>query len=336
MTRLFTEGGEFGDVLFFNYVNGISCSTTRKRSGNYSFYLLQSQDAYHNLQSYPSEFYFRYAYNDNGGGHCSDVEFRNGTNVIASCRFTWSWTGTPNVFSLLIGGNTVATSSFVTLSNVWVLIEGHLKIADSGGIFETKYDGVDDMYYYGDTKPGADTNITNINLHDQFYNGAAYYDDLALNDTNGVVDNSWCGDGHVVLLTPNGNGDASDLIGQDGDSTNNYLNVDEAVADGDTSYNQSATSGQRDLYQVSDYAGAGKTILRVWPECRARDTVAAGGEYYDLIKVSGGSERRSVAKQLLTTYTQCLKGEDYLLNPETGVAWTEANLDNIQVGFEVK
>jgi hypothetical protein len=49
-----------------------------------------------------------------------------------------------------------------------------------------------------------------------------------------------------------GNGDFSQLVGSDADSTNNYLLVNEAGAPVTTSYVESDTVGQRDFYAMGD------------------------------------------------------------------------------------
>ena len=73
--------------------------------------------------------------------------------------------------------------------------------------------------------------------------------DLAINDTSGSVQNSWPGPENIFCLRPNGNGANSDWGGSDGNSTDNYLLVNEIPPDS-ANYVQDDTSGQIDDYNL--------------------------------------------------------------------------------------
>jgi hypothetical protein len=333
MTRIFTEGFEFGDMLFFNGTlgGGAAITSTNPRSGTYAFTCGTSGNT-GTTETFPSalgELYFRIAIRDSNvaSDAYSKICLYSGSTLVAGVRLYG------NKFNYYRSTTLISTGTLPAANSTWYLLEIHLIVGNSG-VFQLKVDGVLDIDYSGDTSPGSETTVDRFILFDGSTNPA--FDDLALNDTTGAVDNSWCGDGHIILLKPNANGDASDLTGSDGNQTDNYLLVDEVPADGDTTYNVGDASGERDLYGIADFDGTGKTIRRVWVEARAKDTVAAGGECYLSVKVSGGTEQKSAAVPLLTTYTKQLLGTVHTVNPETSAAWSDANLDAIQVGFEVK
>ena len=224
----------------------------------------------------------------------------------------------------------MATGTPLRMMSGWFLLEAHIKIHDTTGIVEVRYDGQNDVSFSGDTKPGADTAIDLINWTPTNY---IYYDDLAINDTVGAVDNSWCGDGHIIALAPNANGDLSQLDGSDGNKTDNYLLVDEKPSNSDTDYVEGSVAGNTDLYNFES-AGVTGTILHVWAEARAKDTVAASGTLILDIK-TGGVEYNSPNLILLTTYGQML-GPLYNYNPGTsGTTWTDSDLTAIQAGPKV-
>lgn len=330
MARVFTDGAEFGDAIFFE-VKTIAASSSVKRSGAYSY---AGNQAYgqKNITGL-SELYFRAAWlpSTNGPGTGNIFELRNSTTAHAYVRFNAS----AGVFEVYSAGTLRFSSTFPAVQGTWYLIEAYLKIDDSTGVLTVKIDGVQIGTYTGDTRNGASTTVNNIYLNGSPGSSITWaFDDLALNDTTGGADNSWCGDGRVILLKPNGNGDASDLTGSDGNSTDNYLLVDEIPSDGDTTYVEGSTSGNRDLYAIEDFSGTGKTIKRVWVEARARDTVAAGGQCKLSVKPSGGSEDKSSAINLLTSYTRII-GTDYTTNPADSGAWEDGDLDALQIGFEV-
>jgi hypothetical protein len=151
-----------------------------------------------------------------------------------------------------------------------------------------------------------------------------------MNDTSGAVDNSWCGDGRVVAMFPSGNGDASQLTGSDGNSTDNYALVDEVPSNNDTDYVEGSVVNERDLYQLSNVSlPVGTTVRRVLVESRSKDTVAEGGLIALEVK-TGGTEYVSADMALASSYAPVRA--EWILNPNTGVAWTQADLDALQVG----
>lgn len=334
MTRIFTDGAEFGDVLFFSSTVGdISANTGQIRTGNYSYRVDNNGSGLKGITDI-SEFYMRIAV------QCSNVliggyflRWFNSSTELGSLRRN----DATQLLEAYIGTSTlVGTSTIPILIDTWYLIELHVKIADASGDLEVKIDGILDIDFSGDTKPGSDTTVNIINLYQN--NGTNgrywYYDDLALNDVNGSDDNSWIGDGKVILLPPYGNGDVSGLTGQDADSVDNYLNVDEFPNDSDTTYNEGTVSGTYDLYGITGTTISDVFVLRLFPEGRARDTVADGGIGALGIKVSGSSEYWATGTQLLTSYTR-FTGAEYLLNPSTTGTWEVSDVNLLQIGFKV-
>lgn len=332
MARLFTDGAEFADLLALHSscVN-VSASTTQKRSGNYSYKLLgaaTSKLVYY-FASAQSEVFLRFGiYTDSLGYVHKFPEFNAGATNLCSLRQN---TGSFKL-EAYVSGSLVATGLTALTINAWHLIEVHFKLNDTGD-FEVKLDGVLDIDYAGDTKPDANTTFDNIVFSMPQTGVTVYYDDFAINDTSTVNDNSWCGDGYIVLLNPNGNGDVNQFINSDGNSINNYSYVDEIPPDGDTTYVKDSVIGQQDLYTLSDFAGTNRNISRVWVEARAKST-SSGGETTKLIVKTGGTIYASSALPLTTDYTRIL-GEEYIVNPNTGLAWTDANLDGLQAGAEI-
>lgn len=325
--RIFTDGAEFGDLLFWDTSPSMSAATDQKRSGDYSY---KNGTGSKNVSAV-SEFYFRIAGRWASFNSNQWLQFRKGSTVIGGLRTN---TSTRRIEALTSTGTLVATGTVSLSLDTWYLIEVHYKIADASGDFEVKIDGITpfDIDFSGDTKPGADTTIDNIFV--QGAGGNTWYDDLAFNDTSGSSDNSWCEDGHVVLLMPDSDGDVTTWSGSDGDMINNYLLVDEIPSDSDTTYVESITISGYDLYNLEASALTGTSIRRIWVESRTKNTVAAGGQVAHVIKTNG-TEYVGSGINLLTSYTRCV-GEEYTQNPNTAAAWTVANLDALQVGPLVK
>lgn len=331
MTRIFTEGFEMGDGLFWSSAAG-AIATTSPRSGTYHWNNNANTACYQTFTGL-SELYFRTGFLVNAFTNQAFIGIRNSSTAI----FTIAWNGTG--YTAVVNGTSQVLGTYS--ANIWFLLEVYLKIADSpNGRCIVKLDGVTVWDFTGDTLNASNTTVDNfycIRPSATLGGGVVYLDDIALNDTNngdGKGDNSWCGDGHIIALTPNGNGTTNQWTGSDGNSTDNYLLVDERPANNDTDYVEDSTTGNRDMYAMSDFDASGnKTILRVWPECRARDTVAAGGQIKLGVRTNS-TVYLSAAKSLLTTYTSQIKGDDYKTNPNSASAWTDSEADAVEFVVE--
>ncbi len=324
MARIFTEGFENGDGMFFTSTpGGYSIATDQFRSGARS--LRQGSWNNHVKAITPvSEFFFRFGFKTIVAVPQPNelFQWRYADEVLGSIRHN-----STKRLEIYVGGTLVATSAAVYGSFDWYLMEIHIKIADSAGVIDVLIDGVQAVTYAGDTKPSGSTQANNLIL---FKCENTYYDDVAMNDTSGAVDNSWCGDGRVVAMFPSGNGDASQLTGSDGNSTDNYALVDEVPSNNDTDYVEGSVVNERDLYQLSNVSlPVGTTVRRVVVESRSKDTVAEGGLIALEIK-TGGTEYASADMALASSYAPVRA--EWILNPNTGVAWTQADLDALQVG----
>jgi hypothetical protein len=321
MTRIFEDGAEFGDILFWDIGSPVA-STTQKRSGNYSYYGA-NETSTKNISA-EAEFYFRFCQYQptNGSGYV--VSWYNGATRLGAIYLAstiYKWQGYVSTSAVVTGTNSM-------LINQWQMGEVYVKIADSGGKITLKIDGIQEFDFTGDTKPGAATNVDNLVFAYPNISGGRYFDDLAFNNTSGTVDNSWCGDGHFELLVANGNGDVNDWNGSDGNKVDNYLLVDDIPSDGDTTF-VSATGTAQDMYNVSSYTGTNKDIRRIWAECRAKDNAVSGGTIKIGYKHSGTVYLCSSARALSGNYARVV-GDDALSAPTGSAVWSEADLNAIQ------
>jgi hypothetical protein len=334
MTRIFTDGAEMGDVLFWDTTT-FTASTTFKRAGSYAYKGAANQAATKYVPAV-SEGYLRFSLYWNGtpGNESRLPNWYKNTTELGSLRLNNS----TKKLDLYVGGSLVDTGTIAFQASTHYLIELHIKMADSEGIVEVKVDGVVDSSYSGDTKPGSDTTFDRFTFTIDGFSPDTYIDDLGFNDTDnsdGKDDNSWCGDGKIVAVFPNANGDSSQLTGSDGNSTDNYLLVDDLPNNGDTDYVVSGTAGQYDLYNLGAVSlPAGYTIGRVYAECRSREELAGGDSIQLGIKPSGGSEAWSANRPQITSYARYV-GTEYKVNPADSGAWEEADINALQAGVKV-
>lgn len=174
-----------------------------------------------------------------------------------------------------------------------------------------------------------------------------YIDDVAVNDDSGSFQTSWPGEGNTVYYFPNGNGDNSDWVGNDGNSTDNYLLVDDVTPDNATTYVTSNTSGDIDDYATSDSTasiGTGDTINVV--EVHARFIVSNGTNpdptFVTRIKAASAGtveESGSITASNTAWRTDSVGAPRMLstirlydLPGASTTAWAKSDLDTMQIG----
>jgi len=328
MTRIFTDGAEMQDISFWDITLGVSVASATPAISPY-YYINNAQQAYKNFAAL-SECYLRVRYRSNNVNNTSPAfpSFRLDATVVAALKF--NATGHFQASVTTVG--VVGTSLMVADNNTWYLIEVWFKEDNApNGKFVVYVDGNLVIDYTGDTQPATATTFNNF-YFDQNGGVQGMYDDLALNDTAGVVDNSWCGDGIVVKITPSGSGTVNNFLNSGSTSgSSNYTYVDEFPSDGDTSnvYVSASSTGDKDQYRMSTFDGAGKNILRIYPEARIRKTRGDSSTIELGYLPSGGTDQLSGSQTVGIAYSAVV-GTSASANPVTGLAWTASDLNLLE------
>ncbi len=320
MSRLFTDGAEMGDLLFWTSGGHMLATTPAPLAGRYSYYFGWGPGATSAVKSFAprDEIFFRARLY---GLDQFSLVWRAGALGLLQVAFN------PAFSSLELSGaasGSTAPGSFH--SHTWRLLELHVRLAEAGSLVELRLDGAPAFAGEG---PGSASSLDNFLVSAT----GLCLDDLALNDTLGGQDDAWCGDGCVLALLPAGEGDASDFSGSDGDQADNWQLVSELPSDGDASYVEAAAAGARDLYRLAPFEGGGWAVRRAWVELRARSTGASGEQVRPLLK-SGETLFSGAALDLPAAYGALL-GEALALNPSSGAPWTADDLNDLQAGLEV-
>ena len=331
MTRVLSEGFELQDTVGLTTTGSIN--TSIKRSGSASLNIAGAKYITYTVSDL-SEFYLRvpfYITGNNTINRLLYIQWRKGTTVLGTLQVNTLGT---SVFNLSISG-TVASGTITIEESVWYAIEIHVKIDDSVGEIGLKVDGNLDIDYSGDTKPGADANVDNIYIYNNSGGGVGkntyiYIDDVAINDTAGGVDDSWCGDGRIIIIKPNG--DTATLQLTPSAAVGHYTLVDDIPADGDTTYVEGSVDDEEDIYDLAACGLSDVTISRIWTEARAKDTASSGLKVALITKASGGAEVSGGDVELLGTYTTKVLGAEQLVNPVDSAAWEVADIDALQGG----
>lgn len=339
MTRIFTDGAEMRDTIFWELISAstqvVVASATPYVSPYY--YAVSAGTTAWALKSISalSECYVRYRVR---------TDFLTTTNRFLSFRKAGTavaWISLAAGAQFMASATTIGvleTSTLVAIANTWYLFEVYFKEANApNGRFVVYVDGNKIIDYTGDTQPGADTTFDQIYFQGSTSGtGNILLDDIALNDTAGLVDNSWCGDGVVVKVEPDGNGTHNSWHGSDADDVDNYQMCHEFPADGDTTYvYHDNTAGVQQQFAMSHLSFTGYTILRIWAEARARKTSAVAMTLKLGQLASGGADVVSAGRTLyIGSYTRVV-GDDSLVNPVDTNPWEEADIDAIEFVAEV-
>jgi len=327
MTRVWTEGFEMRDLVGYTHYGGV-ISTTVKRSGAASLAAFEyTFCSFTKTITAVSEFYLRIGI------------YLNSTEITV---FQWKKGGTVlGTINISTAGITIscngltATGAYIPVVNTWFILEVHVKIDDAAGTVALKYEGTTDASVSGDTKPGADTTVDTL----YFSRGGAsyvtlYLDDMALNDTAGAVDNSWCGDGHITVIMPDD--DSTPLQLTPSAAVHHHLLVDEVPADGDTTYVEGSVTDEEDIYGLAACGLVDVIITRIWTEARAEDTSSSGLKVALITKASGGSEVSGGDVVLTGTYTTKVLGAEQRVNPVDSAAWEVADIDALEGGVRTR
>jgi hypothetical protein len=109
----------------------------------------------------------------------------------------------------------------------------------------------------------------------------------------------------------------------------NYQEVDETSMDGDTTYNYSDTSGNKDLFTITPLP-AGLNPLYCQVKMAGRQTSAGSLAMATVLK-SGATELDGESIISYQTYTY--QGDGSPVDPATGIAWTNAGVSACLIGY---
>jgi hypothetical protein len=255
----------------------------------------------------------------------------------------WLRVNTNGTVSMMRGLSTVLGTSVEAIPiSVWTYIEVKVTISDAAGAYEVRFDSANVLSASGvDTKDSTDANVYSIIIGNNNPGGSSgvslttgyYINDLYICDDSGSVANNFLGPCRVDALYPSGNGNTSQWVGQDGNSTDNYLLVDETSPDSDTTYVESGTSTNKDTYAFGDISHTPTNIygVQVTAYAKADD---AGARLIGVVTRSAAADyNASTTHALGTSYTHHPTVLE--TDPATAAAWTKANLNAAEFGVRV-
>ena len=247
-----------------------------------------------------------------------------------------------------VGGVEVGrVAGAVSVVEVFNRVEWRYVVDDISGVFEAKINGNNLFSYTGDTQGALDGDgVYYVSLG---LSGAAlrsswspvkshYFDDFAINDTTGTVNNSWCGKGSILLLKPKGVGNYSQFT----PSNNTYDNwemVDEVPHDSDTTYVSSEVAEHIDTYEMEELvADKGidpeDLVVKAVQVCLTGRYEGVDAHLAPMLR-SGTTDHEGDQMTMASSYYR-LFDEVFGINPFTSAAWAHAEVDALEAGVKHK
>lgn len=282
MARILTAGAEFGNyegddfriwrgpVTTSRVQPGRSAKSPQGNGGRYYYYLTNDTGVEHdfepNIPAGIDEAYIRFHYNS--GNRCDGTwELLRLTNPAGGVMLrlasvdlvSGSIPGGPFYFAFYNSAGSLFTSNssfgFTNSQEVWHTVEIHVKFAGSGARVRLRVNGREIIDWTGSlVGPVAETVFHRLRFNNDLISGGGTafrgYDDIAVNDTSGPINNSWIGEGYVLPFYPNGNGSTTNLVNSERTSTDNFKFLNRRREDNPTAFVSPTVAGDKDTYTI--------------------------------------------------------------------------------------
>ncbi|HEY1292927.1 MAG TPA: hypothetical protein VGJ60_07610 [Chloroflexota bacterium] len=351
MARLLTTGYETGDVneagITVNNSNATSTvvsNTPSPRSGAYCLKVAAAttigNTGYKNfVLPARTELWVRFAFLTHPStGTLSEYPFAQLTDASAAVQTYLSY-NPPDGLLRVYGPALLGTSTVSFPIDTWHLIEWRTQLlTTSTGTTELWLDGARVVNFSGDNSATATLNLAGLKLGglgNPGTGGSVYhgFDDIAINDTNGTVNNGRPGDGRIVLLVPNGAGSVTTLSRGGTDTGANWSQENE-LPPSMAQYVSSGVVADRDLYTMNDTPASGVGPINVIEAVAFAQNAAPGVGAFGLTMKSGSTIDEATAQNLSTSPAYI--GARWEIDPNTGAAWTQAAVDALEGGVTVR
>lgn len=231
--------------------------------------------------------------------------------------------------SVLRNATVIDTSAAnVVPAQRWCYLEMEATIHNTAGRYQVRVNEVTVLNRVNvDTQASGNATVDQIRF--QYMGGATdKIDDFYLLDSGDTINNTLLGDRIVDTLTVDGNGAINEWTPLSGD---NYEMVDETLMDDDTTYVSSGNTGDIDLYTINPLTDLGVTgTINAVVVCNAVRHDGGSQDVRCILRIGGINY--SVANY--TTISQYEYAEAlYERNPATLVAWTEAQVNALEIGI---
>lgn len=231
----------------------------------------------------------------------------------------------------------IDTSSSKIRNNVWYYFEVKWTVSNtlSADDIIIKVNGVEVLNpSSGDSADTANTTIQYIRVHSTKPN-VCYVDNYIIMDNTGSTMNALQDEVFIEALFPDGNGNYSEWVGQDGNSTDNYLLVDEDTPDSATTYVESTTNDERDSYTFGDMAATPSVIKAVVANAWVTNQSTTKRTIDQFVRISATDYDSGQTHQIQSTTWVHSPRSIWEVSPATSSAWTKSEIDGAEFGIKV-
>jgi len=247
--------------------------------------------------------------------------FYDGTSLAVNIRVNTNGTLSVYLDNVLLG-----TSALALSSNTWYYLELKVLTHASAGTVDLVINTDNWLSLSGiDTQIGSHAYATAFRLGSS--NVTTLYDDLYLLDSSGSINNDFLGIRKVSAIRPNAAGDSTQWIP---DSGTNYDRINEMELDEDTSYVETGTTTNKDLYNYDPAINMTSIDgIQIITEVKA----TSGSMELQNITKSGSTENAQSCGTIISTdYVTCSSISE--VNPDTSNPYTPAEIDAAQFGIK--
>jgi hypothetical protein len=293
-------------------------------------------------------FYFRYATLPSA----ANTIFKSaaGSNLSSAARASIRLTSS-GTLQLYNNTTQIGSDSSALSANTWYRIE--VKWDSTGAVGADSIEGkIDGTSFASSSSITFSSTVNSISFGGNLIaeaqtTGDWFFDDVAVNDTNGSQQTGYPGDGKIIILRPNATGDSNTFsvqVGGTAGSGNNYTRVDEFPTDDATSYNGSATLNEEDLFNCDacGLSGVSITLVAVCQRMTNNSASATLAIKLEIMKTSGGTKSQSsdlirngltwISYKPNTSIGATILPLVAYTDPD-GAAWTPTTLDSMQIGY---
>jgi hypothetical protein len=215
-------------------------------------------------------------------------------------------------------------------------VEVKVTLSDTVGAVELRVDGKVPSGWSDlsgvDTKNGGTATVFDT-VH--VYGGGVewYADDLVIWNGAGSINNNFFGVTRVYSCHPNGNGAYSELVGSDGNSVDNYLQVDESTPYSIADYNGSATVGNKDSYAFADLPVATGNVRGVIVSMIA---FASDGGAKSIRALARRAAVDATGADFTLSTSPAVCDQVWEVDPTDAAAWTVTRVNASEFGAEAR
>jgi hypothetical protein len=325
MGRLFIDGFEKGasDLWFVSGSIAIVTASAYAMTGSYAISAAAGSTIRRDLGT-RSALYGAFRFRPTANGSISFMRIYLYPTIIATLYYDAA-----NRRLQVYSGDSATLLASGATDRIQVSTTYHIQfkyIPDSAsGVFDVKVNGVSDIAFSGNTVPGAQTTLDQVEFRGAYYGGQLHqYDDFVFDDA------TWIGNSKIAAIAPNGVGNSTQW---DPSAGLNYQCVDEIPAS-DTDYVFTNVVDEVDTYAMSDLPASAAVVKCVQVVARARKEGTATPQNINLAVRTTGGDAYSADQALESSFKPHINHWEN--NPGTSSPWTVSEVNAMEAGVKSK